>query len=85
MSQFVVVVETKCTELSYIARFFMENILLKFYLYGMVMIDIGNEFHGIFHKMCSLLSICFYSVAKHNHKAVGIKRFHTFLDNSQRI
>ena len=35
--------------------------------------------------MCKLLNIRFHLVAKRNHKAVGIERFHKFLNHAQKI
>ena len=54
MTLFVVVAPAAKTEASYIARLFMETVLLKFGLCTMVVIDEGSEFRGIFKKMCKL-------------------------------
>lgn len=48
ISQFVVVVGSKFIEISYIARLFMEKVLLKFGLYAMIVIDTVNNFRGHF-------------------------------------
>ena len=85
MTQFVVVAPAKHTEASYLARLFMESILLKFGLCIMVVIDQGSEFQGVFKKMCKLLNIRYHSVAKRNHKAVSVEWFHKFLNYSQHI
>ena len=35
--------------------------------------------------MCNKLKIKFHVVAKQNHKAVGVERFHKFLNKAQKI
>ena len=85
MSQFVVVVGVNCTESSYIARIFMKNVLLKFGLCSMVMVDTTSESCEFFQKMYPLLYIRFYSVVKRNHKAICFEYFHDFLNHSQCI
>jgi hypothetical protein len=64
---------------------FMEAVLLKFGLYVMVVVDEGKEFCSLFRQMCSLLWIRCHVVTKRNHKAVGVERYHHFLNHSQRI
>lgn len=85
MAQFMITMPAMRTESSYIARLFMEGVLLKFGLCLMVVIDEGSEFRGLFEKMCNLLNIRFHQVAKRNHKAVGVERFHKFLNHAQTI
>lgn len=70
---------------SYLARMFMEHVLLKFGLCLMVVIDDGNEFRGIFESMCNTLRIKFHIVVERNHKAIGVERFYKFLNHAQRI
>ena len=50
-----------------------------------VVCDDGNDFRGTFEKMCRALNIKFHVVAKRNHKAVGVERFHKFLNHSEKI
>ena len=85
MSQFVVCQGCKSKEASYGARLLMEGVLLRFGLCAMVVCDQGNKNHGVFKKACTALNICFHAVSKHNHKAVGVKRFHGFLNHAQRV
>ena len=58
---------------------------MKFGLCIMVVVDDGSDFRGLFEEMCKLLNIRFHLVAKRNHKAVGIERFHKFLNHAQTI
>ena len=81
MTEFVMCVAITMTEASYPARMFMEHILLKFGLFIMVVCDDDNDFIDTFKKMCVALNIRFHIVAKRNHKAVGIEKFHKFLNH----
>ena len=85
MTQFVVMTPVKKLECTYVARAFMESVLLRFGLCVLVVIDEGREFCGLFRSMCAKLNIRCHVVAKRNHKAVGVERFHRFLNHSQRI
>ena len=62
----------------------MEHVLLKFGLCVMVVVDEGKEFCSTFKEMCRLLNIRCHTVAKRNHKVVGVERFHRFLNHAQR-
>jgi len=85
MTQFIVSTPVKTTESTFLARTFMEHVLLKFGLYVMVVCDAGSEFRGHFQSMCEILKLRFHPVAKRNHKAVGVERFHKFLNHAQKI
>ena len=64
---------------------FMEHVLLKFGICMMVVIDDGNEFRGTFEILCNKLNIRFYIVVVQNHKAVGVERYHRFLNLAHKI
>ena len=85
MTQFVITVPTKRIDATEMAKLFMEGVLLKFGLCIMVVCDEGSEFRGEFESMCKILNIRFHTVAKRNHKAVGVERYHKFLNHAQRI
>ena len=51
------------TEAPYLARVFMEHVLLKFGLCIVVVCDDGNDFRGTFEKMCRALNIRFHVAA----------------------
>ena len=85
MTQFVIVQAVPNTEASNVARLFMEGVLMKFGLCIMVVVDNGSDFGGLFEEMCKLLNTRFHLVAKRNYKAVGIERFHKFLNHAQTI
>ena len=50
MYQWVICVAISATEALYLARMFMEHVLLKFGICVMVVCDDGNEFRGTFEK-----------------------------------
>ena len=79
MAQFVVSKPTKNTTASYLARLFMEHVLLKFGFCAIVVVDDGSTFRGLFKEMYSLLKIRFHAAAKRNHKSISVERFHNFL------
>ena len=85
MSQFVVSVPVKQTSASYLARVFMENVLLKFGICAVIVVDDGSTFRGLFEEMCSLLKIRFHAAAKRNHRSIGVERFHAFLNRGTTI
>lgn len=85
MTQFIVSTPIKTSESTFLARTFMEHVLLKFGLCVMVVCDAGSEFRGHFQAMCETLNLRFHLVAKRNHKAVGVERFHKFLNHAQKI
>ena len=85
MTEFVVCTAITNTGAAYLARIFMEHILLKFGHCIMVVCDDGNEFRGTFEQMRKALNIRFHVVAKRNLKAIGIERFHKFLNHSEKI
>jgi len=85
MTQFIVSVPIKRSDSAYIARMFMESVLLKFGICAMVVVDDGSEYRKTFEQMCKALSLRFHAVAKRNHKAVGVERYHKFLNHAQTI
>jgi hypothetical protein len=85
MTQFIVSAPVRNLEATHVARAFMEAVLLKFGLCLMVVVDEGKEFCGLFRSMCRHLNIRCHVVAKRNHKAVGVERYHRFLNHAQRI
>lgn len=85
MCQFVVSVPVKQTTAAHLARLFMENVLLKFGLCAVVVVDDGSTFRGLFEDMCKLLKIRFHAAAKSNHKSTGVERFHACLNRGATI
>ena len=85
MTQFVVSVATEFITASHLARLFMECVLLKFGLCCLLVVDTDNKFKGVFVDMADSLNIRMYVAAARNHKAVGVERFHKFLNHATTI
>ena len=62
-----------------------EGILLKSGLCLSVVINAEMSFCRSFADMCKVLNLCFHAVAKKIHEAVGVKRFHRFLNHVMKI
>ena len=56
-----------------------ENILLKFRLCGLMVIDDGSNFKGIPIDVYEYLNISVYLLAKRNNKGLSVKYFHRVL------
>ena len=63
----------------------MESVLLKFGLCCLIVIDGDNKFKGIFVEMAESLGIRMHVTGARNHKAVGVERFHKFLNHATTI
>ena len=63
----------------------MESVLLKFGLCTVIVIDAGNKFKGTFVEMAECLDIHVHVAASHNHRTVGVERFHKFLNHTTKI
>jgi hypothetical protein len=85
LTRFVIVTATSDISSHNLARLFMQEVLLKVGFCGLVVVDAGSTFKGIFQTVCSLLGLTLHNAAKGNHKAVGIEKFHRFLNNAVKI
>ena len=68
-----------------LAKALMDNVLPKFGICIVLVVDDGNEFIGMFIPMAKLLNIWLHKAAKGNKKAVGVERYHRFLNHSVTI
>jgi hypothetical protein len=50
-----------------------------------VVINDGSSFKGLFQEVCKLLNIEHHVAARGNHKAVGVEKFHRFLNKAVAI
>ena len=85
MTQFVVCVATKTITASHLARLFIENVLLKFCLCALIVIDADSKLKGNFIQMAECLNIRVHVAASLNHRTVSVERFHKFLNQSTTI
>ena len=80
LTQFVVVVPVPGSTSAVIAKYFMQDVLLKFGLCLLVVVDDGTPFKAAFTAACDSLRIPFECFAKRNHKSVLVEKFHRFLN-----
>ena len=80
LTQFVVVVPVTGSTSALMAKYFMQDVLLKFGLCLLVVIDDGTPFKSAFTAACIVLKIPFEYVAKRNHKSLLIEKMHRFLN-----
>ena len=79
-TQFVVVVPVPGMTASVIAKYFMQEILLKFGIRHLVVMNDGTPFKGAFILACDALHLKYECVVKRDHKAVLVEKFHRFLN-----
>ena len=63
----------------------MESTLLKFGLRIVVVVNDDTKFVALFEGMAKSLNIRLHRVSKRNHKAIGVERFHKFLNHNATI
>lgn len=85
LSQFVVACVTNDITAVSLADLYMSEVLLKYGMTAVVVIDDGNTFKGVFAQMCSILNITLWTLSKGNHKGLSVERFHRFLNKTQTI
>jgi hypothetical protein len=85
LTGFVLVSATSNITAHDLARLFVQDVLLKIGFCGVVAVDDGRTFKGMFKTVCLMLSLSFHAAAKGNHKAVGVEHFHRFLNKAVAI
>jgi hypothetical protein len=60
-----------------LARIFMEEVLLKVGLCGVMVVNAASAFLSVFKEMCDVLGLRFHQAARGSHKAVSAERFFT--------
>jgi hypothetical protein len=85
LTGFVLVPATSNITAHNLARRFAQDVLLKIGFCGVVVVDDGSTFKGLFKTVCLMLGLSFHVAAKDNHKAVGVEHFHWFLNNAVAI
>lgn len=69
-----------------LARVFMEEVLLKVGMCGLVVVDAASSFLSVFQIMCEkILGIRFHPASRGNHKAVSVERFFRYLNKAVTI
>ncbi len=85
LTQFVVSVLIQTTHAHDLARFLFQEILLKVGMCGLIVVDAGSTFCGIFADACKLLGIRLHRASRGNHKAVSVERFFRYLNKAVTI
>jgi hypothetical protein len=85
LSGFVICHPVKDTTSGSLARIFMEEVLLKVGLCGLVVVDAASVFFSVFKEMCDVLGLRFHQAARGNHKAVSVERFFRYLNKAVAI
>jgi hypothetical protein len=82
LTGFVLVNATNNITAHDLARLLVQEVLLKIGFCGLISIDDGSTFKGLFQEVCSILNIEIHVAARGNHKAVGVEHFHRFLNKA---
>jgi hypothetical protein len=85
LTGFVIVNATNNMIAHDLARLFVQEVLLKVRFCGLVVVDDGSTFKGLFKTVWAALSIDFHVAARSNHKAVRVEHFHRFLNKAVAI
>ena len=85
LTQFVVSIVTSDTTAATLSQLIMEQVLLKYGMCAVIVVDAASNFRGIFEQMCSILSITFWPLARGNHHGLSVERYHRFLNKTQTI
>jgi hypothetical protein len=68
-----------------LARLLVQEVLLKVGFCGLIVVDDGSTFKGLFRSVCDILNIDIHTAARGNHQAVGVEHFHRFLNKAVTI
>lgn len=83
MTQFLCSVAMSHVNSAKLAQTFMEGVLLKFGICIVIVVEDNTKFMAVFKAMAKLLNVRLNYVLKRNHKAIGVERYHTFLNHAQ--
>jgi hypothetical protein len=82
MTQFMASTPAPVIHASAIASVYMQEVFLKIGFCFMVVVDDGSTCKGLFREFCAILKIRFHTVARGNHQALVVERFHSFLNKA---
>ncbi len=85
LTQFVVSVPAHDIHAHELARLLFQEILLKVGMCGLIVVDAGSTFCGVFASACELLGIRLHAASRGNHKAVSVERFFRYLNKAVTI
>jgi len=85
LTGFVLVTATNDISAHNLARLLVQDVLLKVGFCGLIVVDDGSTFKGLFKEVCGILNIDLHVAARGNHQAVGVEHFHRFLNKAVAI
>ena len=85
LTQFVVSSVTFDTTASFLAKTFMEDVVLTFGMCAVIVVDAASTFKGVFEEMCDILDITLWPLARGNHKGNSAEKYHRYLNKTQTI
>ena len=85
LTQFVVCTVVTDPDSAYLAKVFMESVVLSFGMVAVVVVDADSKFRGVFEELCNILKLVFWPLARGNHKGLSVERFHRFFNKTQTI
>ena len=65
-----------------LSRLLVQEVLLKVGFCGLIVVEDGSTFKGLFCTVCNILNIDIHVAARGNHQAVGVEHFHRFLNKA---
>ena len=68
-----------------LSKLFMEQVVLRFGIVAVIVVDAYTKFLSTFEAMCSILGIHFWPLARCNHKGLSLEKYHRFLNKIQTI
>jgi hypothetical protein len=85
LSQFVVPCITNDISAVNLADLYTSEVMLKYGMSAVIVVDDGSTFKGIFRDMCDILQITLWTLSRGNHKGCSAERFHRFMNKTQAI
>ena len=82
LSSAVIVTPIQECNAAHFGRKFLENVLLRVGITGVVVVDADSKFRDVFQQMCAALKIRWVPLARGNHKGLKVERFHRFLNKN---
>ena len=78
MTQFIVAHVREHITASYSPRLYMEDVLLIFWIYSVIVVDADSKFKNTFLAVVKYLIIYIHIAAVWNHKTIGVERIRRF-------
>ena len=83
LTQFFVSDITMETYVEHLSKLFMDNFVLLFGTFTILVANSKSGFNSIFKYMCAALGIIYWPLLYGNHKNASIEKFHCFLYKTQ--